>query len=80
MAKANDLDLEIVKTVPDAGVSEEYLKINPVGKIPSFVGSDGYTLIESIAIAIYGVSFLLHTTKLAITNDEYLSSISVIPV
>jgi elongation factor 1-gamma len=53
VAKANKLDLEIVHTEPAKGVPEEYLKINPLGRIPSFVGADGYTLSECIAIAIY---------------------------
>lgn len=35
------------------GVSEEYKKVNPLGKIPTFVGADGFVLSECIAIAIY---------------------------
>lgn len=53
VAKANKLDLDIVETVPANGVSQDYLKINHLGRIPSFVGADGYTLTESMAIAIY---------------------------
>jgi len=53
VAKANKLDLEIDETEPAKGVSQEYLKINPLGKVPSFVGADGYQLTECIAIAIY---------------------------
>ena len=37
-------------------VSAEYLKINKLGKVPTFVGADGYTLHEAIAIAIYSES------------------------
>jgi len=37
------------------GVSNDYLKLNKLGKVPSFVGADGYELTESIAIAIYGI-------------------------
>lgn len=55
MAKANNVDLEIVNTEPAKGVSADYLRINHLGKIPSFVGEDGYELTESIAIAIYGM-------------------------
>lgn len=55
VAKANKLDLEIVETTPANGVHPDYLKINPLGKVPSFVGGDGYTLTECIAIAIYGM-------------------------
>lgn len=53
VAKENKLDLEIVQTVPHEGVSPDYLKINHLGKIPSFVGADGYTLTECMAVAIY---------------------------
>lgn len=52
---ANNIELEIVVEDPKQGVSEEYLKINPLGKIPSFVGADGFVLTESIAIAIYSM-------------------------
>jgi len=55
VAKANNLDLEFVETTPANGVPPEYLKINPLGKVPSFVGADGYTLTECIAIAIYSM-------------------------
>jgi len=57
VAKANKLDLEEVPTDPP-NVSTEYVKLNKLGQIPSFVGADGYELTESIAIAIY--SMLLH--------------------
>ncbi len=50
------MDLEIVETIPEKGVSAEYLKINKLGKVPTFVGADGYTLHEGIAIAIYSTS------------------------
>ena len=53
MAKANKLELDFVDTEPAKGVPAEYLKINPLGKIPSFEGADGYVLTEAIAIAIY---------------------------
>jgi hypothetical protein len=53
-AAANKLDLEFVETETGAGVSADYLKYNKLGKIPTFVGADGYVLTEVIAIAIYG--------------------------
>lgn len=56
MAKANKLDLEIVHTEPAKGVDTEYLKLNKLGKVPTFQGNDGYVLTECIAIAIYGMS------------------------
>lgn len=53
VAKANDLELEIVHTEPAKGVETEYLKLNKLGKVPTFEGQDGYVLTESMAIAIY---------------------------
>ena len=54
VAKANNLDLEIVPTVPGKDITTDYLKLNKLGKIPTFEGEDGYILTESMAIAIYG--------------------------
>lgn len=60
MAKANKLDVEIVDTDSRKGpLSTEYLKINKLGRVPSFVGADGYELTECIAIAIYSKSYSL---------------------
>lgn len=70
MAKANKLDLEIVPTEPAKGVSQDYLKINPLGKIPTFVGADGYTLTECIAIAIYGMSKIYFCPAQVLFYDE----------
>jgi hypothetical protein len=53
VAKANKLELEIVDTVPEKGVSADYLLLNKLGKVPTFQGSDGYVLSECIAVAIY---------------------------
>lgn len=73
VAKANKLDLEIVNTVPHEGVSQDYLKINHLGRIPSFVGADGYTLTECIAIAIYITSQNEKTSLLGKTKQDYAS-------
>lgn len=64
VAKANKLDLEEVP-VDTEKPSLEYLKLNKLGKVPSFVGADGYELTESIAIAIYGTPFppLKHSSQ-----------------
>lgn len=35
------------------GVSDDYRKLNKLGKIPTFVGADNYVLTECIAIAVY---------------------------
>lgn len=56
VAKANNLDIEFVKTIPHEGVSDDYRLLNRLGKIPTFQGSDGYVLTEVIAIAIYRMS------------------------
>ncbi|KAI4278871.1 MAG: hypothetical protein LQ337_000681 [Flavoplaca oasis] len=73
VAKANKLDLDIVETVPANGVSQDYLKINHLGRIPSFVGADGYTLTESMAIAIYITSQNEKTSLLGKTKQDYAS-------
>ncbi|CAG8896447.1 unnamed protein product [Penicillium egyptiacum] len=58
-AKHNDLELELVNTQANSAAefntSAEYLKINPTGKIPAFEGANGFTLSETIAIAVYGM-------------------------
>ena len=55
VAKANKIDLDVV-TVDTANPPAEYLAYNKLGKVPTFVGSDGYVLSECIAIAIYSRS------------------------
>ncbi|KAJ5873453.1 Elongation factor 1-gamma 2 [Penicillium subrubescens] len=74
-AKHNDLDLELVKTQPNSAVntSAEYLKIQPLGKIPAFEGANGFTLSEVIAIAIYVTSQNEKTTLLGKTKQDYAS-------
>ncbi|MCJ1476905.1 hypothetical protein MMC13_005574 [Lambiella insularis] len=73
VAKANKLDLEIVHTVPGKAEPAEYLKINPLGQIPSFEGADGYVLTECIAIAIYITSQNEKTSLLGKTKQDYAS-------
>jgi len=73
VAKANNVELEIVETEPAKGVSAEFLKINKLGKVPTFVGADGYTLHECIAIAIYITSQNEKTTLLGKTKQDYAS-------
>lgn len=53
VAKANNLKLDIEHTEPAKGVSDDYRKLNKLGQVPTFEGSDGYILSECIAIAIY---------------------------
>lgn len=42
-----------METVPAEGVSLDYLKLNKLGLVPTFEGSDGFVLTECIAIAVY---------------------------
>lgn len=64
-------------TEPAKGVSTDYLKLNKLGKIPTFEGQDGYVLTEAMAIAIYSeYTMPLHFHP---RNDER-SIFSVIPV
>jgi hypothetical protein len=53
VAKENGLDIEFVDTEPAKGVSADYLKLNKLGKVPTFEGADGFVLSECIAIAVY---------------------------
>ncbi|RPB25346.1 elongation factor EF-1 gamma subunit [Terfezia boudieri ATCC MYA-4762] len=71
IAKANHLEIDFVGV--DFPVSAEYLKINPVGKIPAFVGSNGFALTECIAIAVYFASQNENTTLLGKTKEDYAS-------
>ncbi|KAL4817021.1 glutathione S-transferase [Aspergillus spinulosporus] len=73
VAKANKLPLEIKTITSSQDASEEYLQINPLGKIPTLVGADGYILTESIAIALYVTSQDAKTTLLGTTGQEYAS-------
>jgi elongation factor 1-gamma len=54
VAKANNLELNIVEA-PKGQPSIEHKKAHGLGKIPAFVGEDGFALSECIAIAIYGM-------------------------
>ena len=47
-------------------LSTDYLKINKLGLVPSFVGADGYELTECIAIAIYSTSLLISLERPAL--------------
>ncbi|EON62153.1 elongation factor EF-1 gamma subunit [Coniosporium apollinis CBS 100218] len=71
VAKANDLDLEIVHTEPAKGVSTDYLKLNKLGKVPTFEGKDGFILTECIAIAVYVTSQNEKTALLGKTKQDY---------
>jgi len=73
VAKENGLDIELVETEPAKGVSTEYLKLNKLGKVPTFEGADGFVLSEAIAIAVYLTSQNEKTTLLGKTKQDYAS-------
>ncbi|KAI5815988.1 putative elongation factor 1-gamma 2 [Pyronema omphalodes] len=73
VAKANGLDIEEVLEDITKGVSAEYLKINALGKVPTFVGADGFVLHECIAIAVYFTAQNEKTTLLGKTKQDYAS-------
>jgi len=72
VAKANGLEVEVVETNTEKP-TEEYLKYNPLSKVPTFVGADGYVLSECIAIAVYLTSQNEKTTLLGKTKQDYAS-------
>ncbi|KAL1878087.1 hypothetical protein VTK73DRAFT_8138 [Phialemonium thermophilum] len=72
VAKANDLELKVVE-VDTTNPPADYLKYNKLGKVPTFVGDDGYVLYECIAIAIYVTSQNEKTTLLGKTKQDYAS-------
>jgi hypothetical protein len=54
VAKAHGLHLDVVYADKDDKENyEELLKFNPLGRVPTFVGSDGYVLTECIPITLY---------------------------
>ena len=72
VAKANNLELELVHTEPSKGVDTKYLLLNHLGKVPTFQGTDGYVLTECIAIAIYRTleSLALEEQRQKFCEDE----------
>ncbi|KAI0595133.1 glutathione S-transferase [Biscogniauxia sp. FL1348] len=72
IAKAHGLKLDIVYA--DRSDQENYgklLQINPLGRVPVFVGQDGYVLTECIPIALYITSQNDNTTLLGSTRRDY---------
>jgi len=78
VAKTNELDVELVETNPGAGVSADYRKINKLGRIPTFVGADGFILSEVLAISVYCTSQFYPFSYNNMMRR--IKSISVIPV
>ncbi|KAH7080914.1 hypothetical protein FB567DRAFT_501055 [Paraphoma chrysanthemicola] len=71
VAKENGLEIEFVDTEPAKGVSADYLKLNKLGKVPTFEGADGFVLSEAIAIAVYLTSQNEKTSLLGKTKQDY---------
>ncbi|KAK4241114.1 hypothetical protein C8A03DRAFT_12582 [Achaetomium macrosporum] len=72
VAKANNLELEEVEVDPKQP-TEDFLKANPLHKVPTFVGADGFVLTECIAVAVYVTSQNEKTTLLGKTKQDYAS-------
>ncbi|KAI1005304.1 Elongation factor 1-gamma 2 [Podosphaera aphanis] len=70
VAKANNIELEFVETEYGCA-TEEYRKLNKLGKVPTFVGADGFVLTETIAISVYITSQNEKTTLLGKTKQDY---------
>jgi len=70
IAKENGLDLDLVDVTPQQP-TPEYLKLNPLGQVPTFEGADGLVLTESIAISVYLASQNEKTTLLGKNKAEY---------
>ena len=52
VAKANGLELDVVE-IEAGNPTAEHKKASGLGKVPAFLGEDGFALSECIAIAIY---------------------------
>ena len=55
VAKANGLDIELIDSFTGR-LAPDHTKASPLGKVPAFIGTDGFTLHEVLAIAIYCTS------------------------
>ncbi len=78
VAKANNLDIEVVETrIPIQDI--EYFKLNPLGRVPTFVGPNGYLLTETMAIAVYCTSNLSFVRLHAVSKMSHIIN-TVIPV
>ncbi|OAQ63481.1 elongation factor 1 gamma domain-containing protein [Pochonia chlamydosporia 170] len=72
VAKANNLDLKISE-IEFGKPTAEHQTASGLGKIPAFVGEDGFALSEAIAVAIYVTSQNEKTTLLGKTKQDYAS-------
>jgi elongation factor 1-gamma len=70
VAKANGIELDVVEAEV-GNPTAEHKNANKLGKVPAFVGEDGYALSEAIAVAIYITSQNEKTTLLGKTKQDY---------
>ncbi|WPH04796.1 elongation factor 1 gamma [Acrodontium crateriforme] len=56
VAHAIGLEIDCVETNPQNGLSDEYMRLNKLGKTPTFVAADGTVLTECMAICLYVAS------------------------
>lgn len=69
IAKANNLDLKIIEEPK----TPAHFAVSKLGKVPAFVGEDGFELFECIAIAIYSASMpSFRTTEAHIALPSHL--------
>ncbi|OAQ96169.1 hypothetical protein LLEC1_02809 [Akanthomyces lecanii] len=73
VAKANGLDVKVTTVDLSVARTPEHLTGSPIGRVPAFVGEDGFTLHEAVAIAIYFTSQNEKTTLLGKTKQDYAS-------
>jgi len=72
VAKANNLEVK-VSEIQYGNPTPEHQTASGLGKIPAFVGEDGFALSEAIAVAIYVTSQNEKTTLLGKTKQDYAS-------
>ena len=69
------MDLELVNTEADSNAtfnrSAEYAKLSPLGKVPAFEGANGFGLSEAIAIAVYGMFYILKLDIMSFSLSLY---------
>ncbi|EME39097.1 translation elongation factor-like protein [Dothistroma septosporum NZE10] len=71
VAVENNLDIDYQNVGPAKGVGQEYLALNPLGKVPTLVRSDGFVLTECIAINLYLAQQNPKTSLLGSTPEQY---------
>ncbi|KAG9613055.1 elongation factor 1 gamma, partial [Aureobasidium melanogenum] len=76
VAHAVGFDIKVVETNPQDGLSKEYLKLNRLGKTPTFVSSDGTVLTECMAIALHVASQDPESRMLGSGHMDFINIVS----